>query len=583
MVLTIKVPLKEAQNMRKELQSQGLVELDYVPLKEKNHFFIPMKKRIKSIYPFEDKKLEKILRNVDLKSALKEDLTKEELSHLKTAFDHVGTIAILEIDEILKKKEKIIAKKLLEINPTIKTVLKKSGSHAGEFRTQKMKFLAGVKTKETIHKENDIMLKLDVEKVYFSPRLSNERKRIIQQVKTDEEVLVMFSGSGIYPLVIAKNTKAKTVFGIEINPKGHEYGLENIKLNKIHNLTLINGDVKKIIPKFNEYIFGLKSNIKNKDLTQRLKLNPKIMEFHLFYDDLFSNKKELEKTIQRLQKKKIKTILHMPHGFADKSETKYSLSKKDVTKDVEMLKSLGDLCKKYDVIGIIHPTHNHGPIDERTFVQNTKKLKNYMDHFYFENETQGLFCKDEDISRIFKDAGIKNACIDTAHAYEVYNDTNRIVEHIKRLRQHFNLHFHIVDNDKKVHSCEIGKGLIDFDRILPYVNQGVVEVCSKDETTAVEMLSSYKKIIAKERKFDRILMPLPKSAEDFLDTALSVAKKGTIIHFYDFLNEAEFDLAKEKIRRACERNNVKFKILDLARCGQHAPHVYRICVDFQII
>jgi len=26
-----------------------------------------------------------------------------------------------------------------------------------------------------------------------------------------------------------------------------------------------------------------------------------------------------------------------------------------------------------------------------------------------------------------------------------------------------------------------------------------------------------------------------------------------------------------------------YKILDLVKCGQHAPHVFRICVDFEIL
>ena len=34
-------------------------------------------------------------------------------------------------------------------------------------------------------------------------------------------------------------------------------------------------------------------------------------------------------------------------------------------------------------------------------------------------------------------------------------------------------------------------------------------------------------------------MPLPKSAEDFLDNTKKLIKKNGIIHFYDFLNEKD--------------------------------------------
>ena len=92
-----------------------------------------------------------------------------------------------------------------------------------------------------------------------------------------------------------------------------------------------------------------------------------------------------------------------------------------------------------------------------------------------------------------------------------------------------------------------------------------------------------KEIPKLSEKFDRILMPLPKTADEFLKEALSVSKKGTIIHFYDFLKETEFDLAYKKIDKACKEMKLKYKISETVRCGQHAPRVYRICVDFKIL
>ena len=66
----------------------------------------------------------------------------------------------------------------------------------------------------------------------------------------NESILVMFSGSGIYPLVIAKNTNCREVYGIEINTIAHKYALENIKKNKLENkIKLFLGDVNKAVPK----------------------------------------------------------------------------------------------------------------------------------------------------------------------------------------------------------------------------------------------------------------------------------------------------------------------------------------------
>ena len=78
-------------------------------------------------------------------------------------------------------------------------------------------------------------------------------------------------------------------------------------------------------------------------------------------------------------------------------------------------------------------------------------------------------------------------------------------------------------------------------------------------------------------------MPLPKSADEFLEDALAVSKKGTVIHFYDFLEVSKFDEAAKKIDKACKSRGMKYKILEVVKCGQHAPYVFRICVDFVII
>ena len=98
-------------------------------------------------------------------------------------------------------------------------------------------------------------------------------------------------------------------------------------------------------------------------------------------------------------------------------------------------------------------------------------------------------------------------------------------------------------------------------------------------------MGDVKKVVPRlNEKFDRILMPLPKSAEDFLDTALMAAKKGAVVHFYDFLHETEIPhRAFYKIEKACKRNNLKCKMLNYVKCGQHAPRVFRICVDFEIL
>lgn len=85
-----------------------------------------------------------------------------------------------------------------------------------------------------------------------------------------------------------------------------------------------------------------------------------------------------------------------------------------------------------------------------------------------------------------------------------------------------------------------------------------------------------------KKKFDRVVMPLPKGGEYFLDVALDAVKKKGVVHFYDFLHSDEFEIGKKKVKDACLRSGKKCRILRLVKCGQQSPRVYRITVDFKV-
>lgn len=260
-MLCAKVKLKEAEKAKQELVSKGIADLRFKMLREGEFFYIPVSmksfafqcakdlkkslsmKKIKG-YNLAEKKLEKRKERKSFSEAVKERLTKEELRHLNTAFDVVGDIAIIEVDKELENKEKEIANVLLETNSKIRTVVKKKGEHKGEFRIQDYGFLAGVKKFETVHKESGAAIKLDIRKVYFSPRLAGERLRIANLIKANERVLVMFSGVGIYPFVFARHSKASKILGVEINPDACRYANESLRLNKFNNVELVCADVR---------------------------------------------------------------------------------------------------------------------------------------------------------------------------------------------------------------------------------------------------------------------------------------------------------------------------------------------------
>jgi tRNA G37 N-methylase Trm5 len=580
--------LKEAQKVKAFLVEKGFFDQGYHFSKTCCDICFPVKNASKDaikekfgFVSFSERDVERSRKTTTLKKTLSAKLSDDEMAVLQSAFDVIGNIAIIEIPEKLVRREKQIADALLRTNRNITTVLKKAGIHGTEFRTQKMKWLAGEKTKETLHRELGIMLKLDVENVYFSPRLSSERKRIAGLVKPGEDILVMFSGCAPYPCVLSKHTQARNITGIELNPVGHMYGMENLKLNRVHNVTLINGDVNKVVPDIYHYIVGMKSADKEGELKTRLIHHPVIMELHLFDDDLWKGLPKLERTIQQLQKKGIHVVLHMPFRHEGK---RYSLGQADIRAEMRMFRALGALCKKHHVKAVVHPTQDIGIAeDEKVLVTHLKLLEQYYDYFCFENVTHGLFAKAKDIVRIGRKAGIRNMCIDLCHLYIMYQDNDMIERHVKNVQKHFNTYFHLNDHDCRTHSCEIGKGFVDVKRILPYVSLGVTEVCDRDELHPKEMVRSYLDVEHTTRKFDRIIMPLPTSAAEFLDAALKVSKKGTMIHFYDFKGMDNIKESHEKILAACKKNKKRCKILRTVKCGQHAPWVFRICVDFRVL
>ncbi len=256
--------------------------------------------------------------NISFKERLKDKLTKKEFSSLITSFNIIGDIAVIEIPKILEKKEKIIANALMQSNNAIKVVCKKSGITSGKFRVYPVKVLLGENRTVSIYKESGCKFKVDIAKVFFSPRLATERMRIAKQIKGGEIVGVFFAGVGPFPIVFALNSKMKKAFAIELNSDAFKLLEENIKLNSVQEkVEAIMGDVKRIVPKklkekCDRVVMPLP---KNADLFLNeaiVALKPKggIIHFDLFVekDKPFENVEKLIKKIVSKHTKKFKIL-----------------------------------------------------------------------------------------------------------------------------------------------------------------------------------------------------------------------------------------------------------------------------------
>jgi len=219
--------------------------------------------------------------------------------------DIVGNIAILKFPrKTFWPIKKYKAYRFLKAHKNISTVVEKTSGFSGQLRIPTTKYLAGEKTFIATHKENNCIFKFNINTTYFSPRLSNERKIISEEVTKiaskikNPKILIMFAGIAPYPIVIAKSLrKLKKPFHIysnELNEKANKAAKENIKLNKLEKeITLLPGNASKLkIKQKFDIILMPRPNLKDTFLTSALKLSKPKATF--FYHGFGTEKSVLE-------------------------------------------------------------------------------------------------------------------------------------------------------------------------------------------------------------------------------------------------------------------------------------------------
>jgi tRNA (guanine37-N1)-methyltransferase len=183
-----------------------------------------------------------------LREKLSSALSPEELTRVYSSFDIVGDIAIIKTLSNSDANAEAVAKQLMAVHKNVKTVLCQASPIRGDFRVRELKLLAGENKTTTKHKEAGCTFKVDVEKCYFSPRLSHERSRIASLVQPSETVVNMFSGVGCFSIIIAKTVPQTKVYSIDVNPTAIQYMQENVRLNRVYGkVHPLQGDAKDII------------------------------------------------------------------------------------------------------------------------------------------------------------------------------------------------------------------------------------------------------------------------------------------------------------------------------------------------
>ncbi|ACJ16160.1 Met-10+ like protein [Thermococcus onnurineus NA1] len=241
-MFAVKVPKREAEKTRRKLIELGVLAKSYSVKREGEFILFPVTGPVEG-FEIVEAEFEKTKRRPHSYREVVE-VPEEVRPLLPSSFDIIGDVAIIELPEKLMPYGKAIGEAILKVHRHIKAVFAKGSKIEGEYRVRELIRLAGERRTETLHRENGIRLRLDVAKVYFSPRLATERMRIFEKTQPGEIVFDMFAGVGPYSILLAK--KAKLVFACDINPWAVRYLEENRKLNKMPNVVPILGDVRKI-------------------------------------------------------------------------------------------------------------------------------------------------------------------------------------------------------------------------------------------------------------------------------------------------------------------------------------------------
>jgi tRNA (guanine37-N1)-methyltransferase len=163
-----------------------------------------------------------------------------DLVEFRASYERVGDIVVIDEDDPLRARR--LADAIVESALPATAVLNRASKIKGETRVRDWEVLAG-KTTETVHREYGCAFAVDLDAVYFSPRLATERHRVVEQVGADEHVFDMFAGVG--PFVIPAAKRGADTVGVDVNEVAIEYLRENAARNDVPEaVTAHCGDVR---------------------------------------------------------------------------------------------------------------------------------------------------------------------------------------------------------------------------------------------------------------------------------------------------------------------------------------------------
>lgn len=102
------------------------------------------------------------------------------------------------------------------------------------------------------------------------------------------------------------------------------------------------------------------------------------------------------------------------------------------------------------------------------------------------------------------------------------------------------------------------------------------------ENTVEAYEGDVEEIIPELGKFDRVIMPLPESADKYLELAMKHTADEGIIHYYRFIEDQNWETVEKEVSETAEKIGAKAEITGRTVCGDRGPSVQRVCLDVRI-
>lgn len=248
-VSCVKVAREEGEGTRQELAEHGVLDYTHQIESENGWLFIPVTstENLPSAYEIEERAV----------SSREQQTTPADHVPFTPTYERLGEIVLIE--EADDDRAADLTDAILASDLPVATIARKASPIHGEKRIRDWELLYGKQT-ETVHREYGFSYSLDIQEVYFTPRLATERKRVTSQVESTDTVFDMFAGVG--PFAIPMASRGASVTATDINETAIEYLRENAQVNNVSDdITPITGDVRSQVTEYDGWASRIIMNL----------------------------------------------------------------------------------------------------------------------------------------------------------------------------------------------------------------------------------------------------------------------------------------------------------------------------------